>query len=914
MLSISYIAGSGSQYYIEGKTVLGDYYLEEAGHTYWGGGAKTALNLDNGLIKSQDFDRLMQGYTVGGHRIGNPNKDGGWNHNPGRDLTFSDPKSVSILMQGPLRTQLLKIRRVAVQKTMDYGEQHFARTRIKGQIVGNQKTIWAAVNEDTSRANDPNSHTHVVLFNMLQGEDGKFRALHNQRYFDNQILLGQIYRSELAKGVKELGFNIESTGKHGQWEIEDIDEDIRKGFSKRREAILAKIDPENNTAKAREKVCLITRPSKQAVLRDTLIDAWNQELAAKGTSLEALSIPKKLRHQQSPHRVERGVKVSMDIIAETNAHTSKYDLYREVMTRSNGHLTIDEILTEVQNQVEKGSLTLSLDGEYLARSIDLRREKQITQELQKGHLNSKPFVTKRQYVEAINDTELKDDQKEAIKLFLLSNSTYVKIQGDAGSGKTTALKTSIPLIKNAGYKVIGLSTTSESTDELEKAQIFDKVMTLQKYLMIPEGDKKTVLVIDESSMIGRDQMLSLLRYTNSKKMPRVLFQGDENQMSGVLAGQPFKDMEESGVRSVIMNEIIRQKNTRHREAIANLARKNIEAAFEKLGPEIHEISKEKLLEQAVTAWVATKNDKTPVIVQTNKQKNAVNAAIKEERLLGRSSAKSLTLKTWQTIYKTTPEKSLVSSYQDATHIRFNRDYKRFKISKGDIYKIGEIDESKSELNLLSKGKSRRFNPAKYKMGNGAIELYKQEERTLDEGDRIRFTRGGHFQPVNKNQLATVSAIGERDITFTLENKKTLTLSLRDKAIRHLDHAWASTTHAFQGKTVDHAIVVMPSHMSPLTSLDSLYTGASRHRLSVTLITDDAQKLQTSIERNLKLDQLDANIIWPEVDEPAELEPETQDLGIFNSYEGQDPEHEIEWLPEQKQELEQEIDYSEGIGM
>jgi len=106
---------SGSSYYIEGKTRLGDYYLKEANHTYWGGGAKDALNLDTGPIKSEDFDRLMQGYVSTEERIGNPSKDGEWNHNPGRDLTFSDPKSVSILMQG-LQKLGLKDNLLAIKK------------------------------------------------------------------------------------------------------------------------------------------------------------------------------------------------------------------------------------------------------------------------------------------------------------------------------------------------------------------------------------------------------------------------------------------------------------------------------------------------------------------------------------------------------------------------------------------------------------------------------------------------------------------------------------------------------------------------------------------------------------------------------------------------------------------------------
>ena len=863
MLKIAPIAGGGSDYYVGDGTTKSGYYLSDNNRTYWGGGAKEGLGLNDGEIKAEDFDRLMDGFVTDGKRIGNPTKDGGWSHDQGRDLTFSASKSFSILFQGPHRPKLQSLQLRAIEKTMAFAEKNFAKARIKGEIVGNQKIIWAVVNEETSRANDPNTHGHVIFFNIVQGEDGKFRAMDNQLFYDNQVLLGQIYRAELAAGIKELGFSIEPVGKHGQWEIKDIPVEIRQGFSKRRQVITAMIDPNNDTAKARENICLITRPSKQNILRSDLLKAWNQELSEHGTSFEELSVPKSKTVEKAPWTIENCVKTSVDIIAETRTQTTTFNLYREIMDRTDGHFTIDQIEAEVTNLVTKGYLQRSGDGSRLARSKDLWRKEYVIQELQKGHLKSKPLVSEKKLLEAFEGTNLKDDQKAAIRIFTRSNSRYVKIQGDAGTGKTTALETAVPLIQQAGYKVIGLSTTNESTEKLEESGVFDKVMTLQRYLLVPEGDKKTVLVIDESSMIGRDQMLDLLRFTNKKKMPRVLFQGDAKQMNGVLAGEPFKDMEKAGVRSVVMGQIIRQKNMTHREAISHIARGELKEAFEKFAPEIHEVSLDNHMQYAVSAWAKTNDIKTPIIVQTNKQKNEINAAIKASQNINAPDSNILTLKTWQTVYKTTPEKSLVRSYKDATHIRFNRNYKRFKITRGDIFKIEVIDENKSELTLSKDGRERKFNPALYKMGKGAIELYRQEERSLQAGDRIRFTRGGHHQPVNNNEMGMVKSIQDGQVTFDLDRKKTISLSLKDKAIRHIDHAWASTTHAYQGKTVPHSILLMPSRYSPLTSLASLYTGVSRHSLSVTIVTDDADKLQANIERKLKIDKIDANIRWPE---------------------------------------------------
>lgn len=879
MLSIANIAGAGSGYYLANSASSTSYYLDGESRTYWGGGAKQALGLSDGEIKKEDFDRLMNGHVSDGQRIGNPCNTNGWKHNPGRDLTFSAPKSVSILLQSPLRLKLLEIQKRAISKAMGYGEEHFAKARIKGEIVGNQKMIWAAINEDTSRANDPDSHTHIVAFNIVQGENGKFTAMDNQMFYDNQVLLGQIYRSELAKGVKELGFGIEAVGQNGQWEIKDIPQDIRENFSKRRQQIIAELDPENDTAKMREKVCLITRPKKQNLIRTELLKSWSDELKAHGTSFEELAIPKMESKQIAPYNSEHYVKTSMNIISETNENVNQHDLRRAILSRSHGHLDIDRVNAEIDRQISKGFLTQSIDGEHLTRSIDLRRKKQVTSELQKGHLKSKPILTEQQLESILSSAPLKNDQKAAIKLMTRSNSRYVKIQGDAGVGKTFALETAVPAIKKNGYKVVGLSTTSESTEVLEQTGVFDKVMTFQQYLLVPQGDKKTVLVIDESSMIGRDQMLSLIRFTNQKQMARVIFQGDANQMSSVQAGEPFRHMEEAGVRSVTMKEIIRQKDVRHRKGISELSSEKLRESFLTLKPEIHEVAKENMVHQAIKAWRESGNIKTPIIIQTNRQKNEINAAIKAQEVSKAANANSLTLKTWQTIHLSDTEKRFVKSYKGASHIRFNRDYKRFGIKRGDIYKLEGINRSDAALTLSKGRKKRLFRPAKYKMAPIAIEVYRQEERTLHEGDRIKFTRGGHRQPVSNNQHATITKIKGDKVTFELDKKTqtSLKLSLKDNQIRHIDHAWASTAHAFQGKTVNEAILLMPSQRGPLTKLESLYTGASRHRYKLTMITDDANALLTNLEKALNVSKLQADIKWPELTLDTKKNVNAQDL-------------------------------------
>lgn len=871
MLSLGAIAGSGSRYYLGRDKESARYYPLGEATSFWGGKARNALGLDAGPVKAEDFDRLLEGRVSKTQRIGNPSKEDVWNHDAGRDLTFSDPKSVSILMQTSHRARILDLRKKAVETAMTFVEDRLIKARIKGENVGGQKAIWAAMHEETSRANDPQGHFHVVLFNIVQDKLGRFRAMDNQALYDNQILLGQIYRSELAMGLKEMGYSLERVGQNGQWEIKEVPETIRQSFSERRQAILEAIDPKNDTARSRELICLKTRPKKTDLHLEDLRKTWDAKLETHGLTFEDLALARKAHKTKAPWTIAERVKTTLNIVAETQSEVERFDLFKEVMSQSWGHFTLGMIEGEIEHQVELGYIQQSKCGHFYARSVDLRRKQYVTDELQKGHLKSKPLLSKRVLENVFENSHLKSDQKEAARLLALSPSRYVKIQGHAGVGKTTALRTVLPPIKQCGYKLIGLSTTGASTQELAETGVFHEVMSLQKFLLVPRGNSKTVLVVDESSQIGRDQMLSLLKFTNQKRFARVVFQGDGKQMSGVQAGHPFKDMEADGVRSVIMDQIIRQSSTRHREGLIAMTEEKLEEAFSSLRPEIHEIEKDQLNHYAVETWLKNKDERTPVIIQTNKQKTEINQLIKSTLNAGKDTPQ-LTLKTWQPVHKTQEEKRFLSAYENASHIRFNRDYKRLGLKRGDIFKIENQEERSAALILSKDGRQKLFKPAKFKMGKGAIELYKQEERSFGEGDRIKFTRGGHKQPVFNNDIGKVISISEESLTIALDRGKELTLSMKDKAIRHVDHAWANTAHAFQGKTVDHAIVVMPSRRGPLTSLESLYTSTSRHRSTLTLITDNAQQLKRSIEYTLEKEKIKADIKWSKtVSEKNEIE-------------------------------------------
>ena len=119
---------------------------------------------------------------------------------------------------------------------------------------------------------------------------------------------------------------------------------------------------------------------------------------------------------------------------------------------------------------------------------------------------------------------------------------------------------------------------------------------------------------------------------------------------------------------------------------------------------------------------------------------------------------------------------------------------------------------------------------------------------LRAGDRIRWTKNDAGLGLVNSRTAEVVSVEDGAVSFRLEDGRTLDLESNDPALRHLDHAWASTVHAFQGSTVDNVIAAMEAGHPHLTTQKSFYVEISRARDRAELVTDDAGRLKEHLEQ------------------------------------------------------------------
>ena len=159
-------------------------------------------------------------------------------HRAGIDMTFSAPKSVSILSEVCDDERVREAHEKAVETTLRHIEEHYSQARQmeKGETarVNTRNLVIATFEHDTSRELDPQLHTHAVIMNMTQREDGEWRALSNEELYGQKMYFGQYYRNELAANLKERGFEIESD-RRGLFEVRGVDKDLREHFSRRSE-------------------------------------------------------------------------------------------------------------------------------------------------------------------------------------------------------------------------------------------------------------------------------------------------------------------------------------------------------------------------------------------------------------------------------------------------------------------------------------------------------------------------------------------------------------------------------------------------------------------------------------------------------------------------------------------------------
>ena len=274
MMTVASVASAGdaASYY----SSKDNYYFLDDMPTQWLGEGALELGLE-GPVDLDTFTAILHGNLPNGVELGK-DVQGKHVHRPGHDLTFSAPKSVSMLILAGGDKRLLEAHHEAVKETLAIIEQTIsARDTKEGvtSIIPTGKMVAALFTHDTTRNLDPGIHTHAVVANATE-LDGKWKALATdyiygagfiETVYRHQVTFGKIYRNRLKQRAESLGYETELTGgKHELWEIKGFPEEVLEEFSSRHREISARAG-EEASLKSRDVAALDTRQRKQDISR-----------------------------------------------------------------------------------------------------------------------------------------------------------------------------------------------------------------------------------------------------------------------------------------------------------------------------------------------------------------------------------------------------------------------------------------------------------------------------------------------------------------------------------------------------------------------------------------------------------------------------------------------------------------------
>ena len=936
MLSIGALASAsqGASYYERDGYYAKDDPEHRAASAWIGGGADD-LGL-KGPVDPETFRAVLEGRVPdgSGQQLGRRGRDGEILHRPGRDLTFSAPKSVSIAALVGGDDRIVDAHDRAVAATLAWVERNAAETRMKdadtGKMarVGNQKIVAAAFRHDTSRNLDPQLHTHAVLANMVQGEDGKWRSMANEGLYAKQKLIGMLYRNELAAGLAKLGYRLEKTHADGRFEIAGVPREAIEAFSTRRAEIEAAMEARGlgssaDNPRLAERAALMTRAAKRDIDRGELREVWRNQAADLGLDTKALvteaveKIAAPVREAadrarngidsepqpaasgktagpmrqadlpldgppQAPERelsseaappspASEAVVWALAHLSEREAVFSRADLFAAALAHAPGAVTISEAEREVAALEKAGSLhAVDLPGaeDSFATDRTAAEERETVASMQAGRGRGRAVMRGWQVQGHLSRGPLTAGQKDAVKTILSATDRTVGVQGYAGTGKTTMLNRARTLAEKKGWRMTGLAPSASAAQTLAtEAGIATE--TLQRFLArnagVAEGRltrkgaremraafAKTILVVDEGSLASTVQARDLLRIANELRIPRVVLVGDAKQLDAVDAGKPFAQLQAAGMKTATMDEIMRQRDPALKEAVEASLAGDVGKAFDRLGSNIAEVKPDNIAGAVAARWLRLsqhERENTGVMAPSHELRQQINGHIRE-RLAREGRIHGPTMESERLVSKgyTNAEKALADNYAPGDVVAFHRPYKRLGVEKGDERPVIGVDYRSREV-LLDDGRGGTvaWKPQQIGGRRGGSEVYKAEEIQLRAGDRVRWTRNDAGLGLVNSRTAEVVKLANGRVIFRLEDGKALELGAGDPQLRHLDHAWASTVHAFQGRTVDNVIAAMEARHPHLTTQKSFYVEISRARDRAELVTDDAKDLQAQLE-------------------------------------------------------------------
>lgn len=810
-----------------------NYYTLEEGveQSEWFGKGSTKMNLE-GRVESSQFTALLRGELSNGEIIGKKVNDKIL-HRPGWDLTFSAPKSVSIMALIAGDRRLIEAHRNAVKTALSAIERGCSEVRLKNKNTMSYsltKNMTASLfHHDLSRAEDPQLHTHSVIMNLTQRHDGKWRSMASklgrydkdsqgevhgfiERVRNNQRYYGKLYETELAYQVQKLGYEISIDEKTGVFQIQGVSHEMMEHFSKRRNKIKTYMEEKGfSGSKAAEFATLQDREKKKNSNRVELYEKWKEVSHSLGFDGEYLIKHAEDRliqcQEESPisikHKTLDTLVTVVESLSQLKTTFSMEELVQEAsIAMIHYQRNVDEMLQGIDQLIEKGQL-MQLENDkgksFLMSKNVLDDEKTIQTILNKhqqipfqNHLSQKII---KQF------SSNKEEHKALLEAF--SQDKYVLIEGHRTREVVSHAISSYS--KNKLDMIIvspNMAASNQFSHELKKAPntLWEKLKSFFVDSSIPYASTRQFLtsssekvpdmvLVDKAHLLSASEQAKLLEWgeTHSAKM---LFFSEKDLLLSQKRSVDVNYLIKHGIKTVFLDE--KQGSIRH-----EIHQGNLDSLFEKIQNHIVEVpEKEERLHSMATHFVRLNHTQKTYLVASNMKEatqlnSQVHDQLKEEGKLKKCFSVNVLIPHFMPEHR----RKNATAYTIGDVIRIKKNE-----SQSEYMKIVGVNKEDNQLLIQQKNK-----PIISWVPTLDTEIFKEEKREWGIGERLQAHRSMKYAGVVKDDFFTVEGRSGNRIKLSRDKGKSIYIDITKPYQIHFDYGYANTAHKLSHVKADHLI-------------------------------------------------------------------------------------------------------------
>jgi conjugative relaxase-like TrwC/TraI family protein len=837
----------------------------------------------SGAVGALEFSRLSEGqHPATGeqlvqHRVAHEYKteDGRTvtpvEHRAGWDATFSAPKSVSLTALVGGDDEVREAHRKAVAFAINELE-HYTQARIGGNHAPETtgQFVAATFEHDTARPVGgyaaPQLHTHSVIFNMTERADGTMRALQPRSLFETQQFATAVYQSHLTYQLRSLGYEIEP-GRSGAPEIKGYSQEYLDASSPRRQQIVEAVARSGFSGpEAAQIAAHNTRDGKQILSPAEVVAAHRQIAAEHGNQADSVVAEAHARRRSKAHKSSLEERRQLASSALTFARDKGFEreavlderaIFVDAMRRGMGEMTYPEVRANFETRIASGEFrevtgSKHSAGRHFTTAGTIQAEKEIIHSVREGQGQASQLMSIQDAIPLTEAHErLNDIQRKAIEQILTSRDQVQGLQGSAGSGKTSTLAAIRQGAEQNGYTVEGFAPTSRAAHQLREAGV--TADTLQGFLArartTHDPSQKHLYMVDESSLASTEQMKDFLRKIAASD--KVLLIGDVRQHQGVDAGKPFEQLQASGMRSAVLDRIVRQQDPKLLKAVEHLSKNEIATGVRML-QEQGRVTEIPDAEQRITTIAKVYSalpENTIIVSPDNASRRALNQAVRQEL-----QAAGALEKEDRSIAVLTPRSDMTGAdrawaarYEAGDILHYVRGSKENGIDARSYAQVVRTDPKENLITVQrSDGERVTYDPSRLR----GISAYREIEREFAIGDRVQLTAPNRDLQVANRDLGTLRSFGtDGRVTLYMDSGKEVSFDPRE--MRHFDHGYAVTSHSSQGLTSQRVLVNMDTEVHPeLINGRFAYVSVSRASHDAQIYTNDAANLAERLSRDV----------------------------------------------------------------